>query len=104
MPHNKDLNNETKNQAGYLPNNPLRVLTDRQREIVTHIQQSKTNKAIGSILGISEKGVKYHMAIILKKLSVKNRIELINLLNDGQASYGFKNDAQVKCPLVKTEG
>lgn len=50
-------------------------LTPREREILCHLAEGQSNKAIGRALGISDGTVKLHVKAILRKLSVHSRVE-----------------------------
>ena len=50
--------------------------TDRQKEIISLIQESKTNKEIATTLFISENTVKYHLKIIYDILDIENRSQI----------------------------
>lgn len=54
---------------------PLEVLTVREREILNHLAQGASNKAIARAMSIGERTVKHHMTNILQKLQVRNRVE-----------------------------
>lgn len=49
---------------------PLRYLTVREGEILGEMAQGKTNAAIGSMLGISERAVERHINSIFSKLGI----------------------------------
>ncbi len=49
------------------------VLTRREREVADWLVQGKTNREIGSVLGISPATVKVHVERVLAKLQVENR-------------------------------
>ncbi|MPZ49725.1 MAG: hypothetical protein GEU75_10610 [Dehalococcoidia bacterium] len=51
------------------------VLTPREWEVLGLLQEGLTNEQIATRLGISENGVKYHVAEILSKLGVSSRHE-----------------------------
>jgi DNA-binding NarL/FixJ family response regulator len=53
----------------------LMSLTGRQREIVEHVAAGMSNREIAVALGIREGTVKVHVARILEKLGVANRLE-----------------------------
>lgn len=50
-------------------------LTAREREVLTHLSNGKTNKEIADVFGLSEKTVKAHVTGIFKSLGVTNRTE-----------------------------
>ncbi len=50
-------------------------LTDRERMVLAHIVEGKTNQEIGTALNISEKTVEKHVGAILAKLHVGSRVE-----------------------------
>ena len=50
--------------------------TDREREVLELLVAGRSNKEIGSPLGIGERTVKAHVAKLLRKVGVQNRIEL----------------------------
>jgi len=51
------------------------VLTAREKKVLELVGEADTNKEIAAALGISPATVKRHMENILRKLSLKNRIE-----------------------------
>ncbi|MEJ1298888.1 MAG: two-component system response regulator NarL [Candidatus Sedimenticola sp. (ex Thyasira tokunagai)] len=52
-----------------------RELTSREHEILLHIRDGESNKIIGRKLNIAEATVKVHVKNLLKKLSLKSRVE-----------------------------
>jgi len=50
-------------------------LTKREVEILRHITRGNSNKVIGNSLGITEATVKVHIKNLLKKLSLRTRVE-----------------------------
>ena len=54
---------------------PLAVLTVREREILQHLSRGETNKAIARALNISHDTVKLHVRHILAKLNLTSRVE-----------------------------
>lgn len=50
-------------------------LTAREREVLEHLVQGKSNRAIADDLGLSEVTVRFHLRNILSKLHVHNRVE-----------------------------
>ncbi|MCP4219644.1 MAG: response regulator transcription factor, partial [bacterium] len=60
-------------------------ITKREREIIRLVVKGKTNKDIENELYISIKTVKCHLYNIYKKLGVRNRIQLANLIHGGFA-------------------
>jgi two-component system response regulator FixJ len=55
------------------------LLTPREREVLQHVVQGKLNKQIASDLGINERTVKQHRAIIKAKFTVNSTAELTKL-------------------------
>jgi DNA-binding NarL/FixJ family response regulator len=56
--------------------NPLSILTQREREIATLVGQGECNKRIAQCLQISEQTVKAHLTVIFRKLNVTDRVHL----------------------------
>jgi len=55
-------------------------LSGRQREVIEHLCQGQTNKAISNSMGLSVNTVKSHLTTIFKILEVRNRTEAVALL------------------------
>lgn len=55
------------------------TLSPRQREVLTEIASGQRNKQIAWSLGLSEKTVKMHRALLLDKLGVKTTADAIRL-------------------------
>jgi DNA-binding NarL/FixJ family response regulator len=51
-------------------------LTSREREVLEMLVDGRSNKEIGSPLGIEVRTVKAHVAKMMRKVGVKNRIAL----------------------------
>jgi DNA-binding NarL/FixJ family response regulator len=56
--------------------NPVR-LSKREEQVVTLLLSGKTNREIAAGLGIGEKTVKHYMTILMQKLQVRNRLEVV---------------------------
>jgi DNA-binding NarL/FixJ family response regulator len=52
------------------------TFTDREKEVLELLVAGRSNKEIGSPLGIQERTVKAHVAKLLRKVGVLNRVEL----------------------------
>ena len=52
------------------------TFTNREKEVLELLVAGRSNKEIGSPLGIGERTVKAHVAKLLRKVGVQNRIEL----------------------------
>ena len=50
-------------------------LTPRDREILCHLAEGRSNKGIARVLGITDGTVKLHVKAILRKLAVHSRVE-----------------------------
>ena len=55
----------------------LKVLTDREREILAWIAEGKSDGSIGQILNISSKTVNYHVENAKRKFAVATRIQAV---------------------------
>jgi DNA-binding CsgD family transcriptional regulator len=64
-----------------LPSSPrdhnLRMLTEREREILAWIAEGKSDASIGQILNISAKTVNYHVENAKRKFAVATRIQAV---------------------------
>jgi DNA-binding NarL/FixJ family response regulator len=59
-----------------VPTQPAWPLTDREEEVLVTVAQGHTNAEIGDELHISLSTVKAHLASLMTKLEVRNRVEL----------------------------
>ena len=57
------------------PKNSLKLLTDREREILQLLSRGESNKAIAQTLSISYDTVKQHVRHILTKLNLSSRVK-----------------------------
>lgn len=55
------------------------VLTGREREILIHIAEGKTNKEIGALLGISTRTVEAHRDSLMRKIGIRTVAGLTRL-------------------------
>lgn len=60
----------------------MEVLSKREREIVDLICMGKSNKEIADTLFISIQTVKTHTYRVFRKLGIKNRVQLTNIVSD----------------------
>ena len=56
---------------------PAEPLTLREREVLKLIAEAYTNKAIGETLHLAEKTVESHRANLMRKLEMRDRVELV---------------------------
>jgi len=52
------------------------TFTDREKQVLELLVVGRSNKEIGSVLGIEERTVKAHVAKLMRKVGVQNRIAL----------------------------
>ncbi|MBZ7927093.1 response regulator transcription factor (plasmid) [Ensifer adhaerens] len=52
-------------------------LSLREEQIVRHLMRGSTNREIAAYLDISEKTVKHYMTVLMQKLDVRNRLEVV---------------------------
>lgn len=62
-------------QTGEEPKNSLKLLTEREREILQLLARGESNKAIANTLLISYDTVKQHVRHILTKLNLSSRVK-----------------------------
>jgi DNA-binding NarL/FixJ family response regulator len=56
---------------------PSQPLSDREREVLTHMASGATNKEIAERLFLSPHTVKEHTSALYRKLGVRNRAEAV---------------------------
>jgi two-component system nitrate/nitrite response regulator NarL len=71
------------------PKNSLKLLTEREREILQLLARGESNKAIAQTLSISYDTVKQHVRHILNKLNLSSRVKAAVLFAKEQ---GMSND------------
>lgn len=54
-------------------------LSPREREVLAHIADGASNKAIARTLGITERTAKFHVAAVLSRLHARNRSEAVSI-------------------------
>lgn len=77
-------------QAGDEPKNSLKLLTDREREILQLLSRGESNKAIAQTLSISYDTVKQHVRHILTKLNLSSRVKAAVLFTVEQQAHNFE--------------
>ena len=75
-------------QPGDEPKHSLKLLTDREREILQLLSRGESNKAIAQTLSISYDTVKQHVRHILTKLNLSSRVKAAVLFTVEQQSHG----------------
>ncbi len=71
------------------PKNSLKLLTEREREILQLLARGESNKAIANTLKISYDTVKQHVRHILNKLNLSSRVKAAVLFAKDQNSQSF---------------
>jgi DNA-binding NarL/FixJ family response regulator len=56
---------------------PVEPLTPREQEVLKLIAEAHTNREIGEILHLAEKTVESHRGNLLRKLGMRDRVELV---------------------------
>ena len=56
---------------------PAEPLTPREQEVLKLIAEAHTNREIGAVLHVAEKTVESHRANLLRKLGMRDRVELV---------------------------
>lgn len=79
-------------QTGQEPKNSLKLLTEREREILQLLSRGESNKAIAQTLSISYDTVKQHVRHILNKLNLSSRVKAAVLFAKEQ---GLSEDSDI---------
>ena len=74
-------------QPGEEPKNSLKLLTEREREILQLLSRGESNKAIAQTLSISYDTVKQHVRHILTKLNLSSRVKAAVLFTVEQQTH-----------------
>jgi len=74
-------------QPGEEPKNSLKLLTEREREILQLLSRGESNKAIAQTLSISYDTVKQHVRHILTKLNLSSRVKAAVLFTVEQQAH-----------------
>ncbi|MGI9232121.1 MAG: response regulator transcription factor [Woeseiaceae bacterium] len=73
-------------RAPQLPGSPIRrklsSLSQRQRELLFHVSNGRTNREIASRLSISQKTVELHRSAMMQKMGASSLAELIRIVVD----------------------
>lgn len=77
------------------PKNSLKLLTEREREILQLLARGESNKAIAQTLSISYDTVKQHVRHILTKLNLSSRVKAAVLFAKEQGHGG--DDTPPRC-------
>jgi DNA-binding NarL/FixJ family response regulator len=56
---------------------PREPLTPREQQVLKLIAEAHTNRAIAELLELAEKTVEHHRSSILRKLGMRDRVELV---------------------------
>lgn len=73
-------------------------LTERQREVLTHMSMGKSNKEIARSLRISESTVKVHVAAAFRLLGVHNRVGAVAVLQSRGGGSALMRDQLIGRP------
>jgi two-component system nitrate/nitrite response regulator NarL len=91
-------------QPGQEPKNSLKLLTEREREILQLLSRGESNKAIALTLSISYDTVKQHVRHILNKLNLSSRVKAAVLFAKEQGTPDENNTPSSKPVGSKQQG
>ncbi len=85
---------------------PVASLTPRQQQILVHLRAGKSNKEIARALNIGLGTVKQHMAVLFKRLGVKNRAMAVShvQIDDSESPPQARVQARRPCIVVSLGG
>lgn len=73
---------KSRNQQDTEDQNPINVLSKREKEVLTHLIEGLNSRQIAEKLFLSERTVSNHRANMLQKCKVSNTVELVRLYLD----------------------
>jgi len=91
-------------QPGQEPKNSLKLLTEREREILQLLSRGESNKAIALTLSISYDTVKQHVRHILNKLNLSSRVKAAVLFAKEQGAVDEQEITPDKSVGSKQQG
>ena len=91
-------------QPGQEPKNSLKLLTEREREILQLLSRGESNKAIALTLSISYDTVKQHVRHILNKLNLSSRVKAAVLFAKEQGTAEESEEPPGKTVGTKQQG
>lgn len=68
----------------------MKLLSRREKEVISLLMQGKSNKQIAFALGVSERTIEFHLKNIYAKLQVTSRVELILALGKATGNFSEK--------------
>jgi DNA-binding CsgD family transcriptional regulator len=68
----------------------MKLLSRREKEVISLLMQGKSNKQIAFALGVSERTIEFHLKNVYTKLQVTSRVELILALGKATGSFSEK--------------
>jgi DNA-binding NarL/FixJ family response regulator len=82
-----------------------RPITDRQLQVLVNAAAGRTNREIGSRLGISERTVRNHMREILRRLSSRDRTQAVVIaIGNGWIAIPIETESAFEPRGLGTEG
>ena len=74
---------------------PTVSFSRREEDVLRFLLQGSTNKEIGISLSLSEKTVKHYMTVLMQKLDVRNRVEVVLAAQELANKGGFSTPGAV---------
>ncbi len=80
------------------------MFTTREQEICRYLREGLSNKEIAAALGISERGVKFHVSNLLQKTGADDRHRLARLLLENNAGIllpsGDEGEPELRAKVI----
>ena len=85
--YSMEISNLLINNIYHKPNRGLPFLTNKEKEIITHLMDGLSSKEIADILDISPRTVETHRANVLGKFHLKNTTELVKKIVEHKIKF-----------------
>ena len=72
------------------------LLPTTQQYILQHLLQGRSDKEIANRLDLSAHTVDYHMRQLRRRFAARNRVQLVNAVQQGDSDFGVQSEMQAR--------